>query len=111
MKILSLIIGIILVCHGMSEAKMIEVKTGYGYIKNSQGNIISKCELPLGIHEIDVGEDYIEVDNPDKLKILNIYKHPKSIKKIQEEKIQKRMRKLAIDQLKAEGNLPPDYND
>ncbi|MBW8035867.1 MAG: hypothetical protein FVQ79_09605 [Planctomycetes bacterium] len=86
------------------------VKTGFGYYEDAAGRIFSKAELPAGDHNLRDGLEYIEVADKAALDALDVYVDPADIeKRDNENKIQKRMREIAIDQLKAEGGLPADY--
>lgn len=91
--------------------KMI-VKTSFGYIKDAAGHIISKAQLPAGEHPLKDGFDYIEVNSQAELDAIEIYRDPKEIQKaINEKKISVKIRQTAIDELKAAGELPADFED
>lgn len=81
------------------------VKTGFGYLKDSGGNIITKCELPPGKHPIKGGLTYVEVSSQVELDLIEIYVSPPSAEDIREQKIQAEMRKLAEDSLREKGEL------
>ena len=91
-------------------AKEIEVKTGYGYF-TKDGEIISKYNLPPGIHTIDDDEDFVELQTEKETNAIKIYAPPPTQEEINKKKIIERIRKIAIDELKAEGELPLDYKD
>ena len=58
------------------------VKTGYGYIKDPKGNIISKYELPIGKHKDPIGYIYHEVNTKKELDAIEIYREPESIEQL-----------------------------
>ena len=90
---------------------IIIVKTGFGYYKNAAGKIVSKAELPIGEHNL-VGLTYVEVADQVELDAIEIYVDPADVAKADsEKKISQRIRKIAIDQLVAEGKLPADYTE
>lgn len=51
----------------------ITVTTGYGYLQDDQGHIVSKAELPVGNHNIKDGLAYLEVADKDNLDAINLY--------------------------------------
>ena len=57
-------------------AKEIYVATGYGYIKDSNGNVISKAQLPIGKHNLGDEYTYVEVGNQQTLDSVQIYVAP-----------------------------------
>jgi len=50
-----------------------KVKTGFGYFKNTAGNIIAKAELPPGDHPLKDGYTYTEVADRVALDAIEIY--------------------------------------
>jgi hypothetical protein len=105
MKKLLFVIALLLltgICYAADG--IFEVKTGYGYFKDAQGNIIAKAELPKGKHPITEGYTYVEVSSPGALENVKIYEPPKLPDELKEEAIQKEqaeiLRKQAIDNLK-----------
>ena len=89
-----------------------KVNTGFGYIKDAVGEIVAKCELPAGDHKLKDGFEFVEVADQAALDAVEVYVDPAEIvKSDNEKKITQRIRKIAIDQLKAEGKLPADYTE
>lgn len=90
----------------------IAVITGFGFIRDAQGHIISKAELPPGDHPLKDGFTYTEVADAAALGQINIYQDPAEIAQAEnEKKIQTKIRSTAIEALKATGDLPADYTD
>lgn len=89
--------------------KTIEVKTGFGYYKDSQDRVISLAELPAGRHDLSDGLVYVEVDTKAELDAIVAYQVPPTEDEINEAKIRNRIRANAIAELKGEGQLPGDY--
>lgn len=85
--------------------KKMKVKTGFGYIKDVHGNIISKYELPNGQHPIKAGFEYTECATKEKLEQIKIYEPPRSEEEVKEEKIQNEIRSMAIERLQLRGEL------
>jgi hypothetical protein len=89
-----------------------EVKTGYGYFKDSQGNIVSKAELPKGKHLIKDGYIYVEVKDKEAINTVKTFepiKTKEEEEKIEKEKlIQDKVREFAIEELKKDGKLDAD---
>lgn len=86
------------------------VHSGFGYFRDKLGNITSKAELPQGAHQIPDDIEYVEVETATDLAAIEVYHDPAEIARAAiEAKIHKRMRKIAIDQLKAEASIPADY--
>lgn len=95
--------------------KKIIINTGYGILKNSEGNITDKLVLPLGEHWIEDSYSFEEVGDQNELDLIEVYKKPVDLE-IEKEymiemKIIENSRKAAIDELKAEGKLESDYID
>lgn len=82
-----------------------EVKTGYGYFKDKEGNIIAKAELPVGEHPLKAGYTYVEVANRKALDAVKIYTPPESGDVKVARLISEKLRDLAIAELKKEGKL------
>jgi len=83
----------------------VEVKTGFGYLKDAQGNITDKCELKPGRHQIKAGYTYVEVENRGALNAVQVNQPPEDHERAKEKKIVAEMRRLAIESLKARGEL------
>lgn len=81
------------------------VKTGFGYLVDSKGDIVSKCELLPGKHPLKEGYEYVEVDSREAMNAVEIAVLPLSEEEIREQKIQDEMRRLAEDSLIARGEL------
>jgi len=88
-----------------------EVQTGYGYFKDSEGHIIAKALLPEGTHPIKDGYTYHEVNTQKVLNKIKVWQPPLTQEEAYKKKISKKMRKLAIQALKDEGELPPNYGE
>lgn len=52
------------------------VKTGYGFIKDLSGNIVSKCRLSPGLYPLKNGYEYFEVNSIGELNAIQIYVEP-----------------------------------
>ena len=91
----------------------IQVKTGYGYLEDATGNIISKCELPAGNHPLRDGYTYKEVKTKAALDKIKPWIHPDIVRerKIAEEISRVKLeeynqdRQDAIDRLTSAGEL------
>ena len=82
------------------------VQTGFGYIKNADGNITDKYVLPLGEHPLKDGYTQYEVADQAELDSVVLYEDPKVKEEVAVEAlIQKKMRELAVSTLKTEGVL------
>jgi hypothetical protein len=79
------------------------VKTGFGYITDSNGNIIAKYNLPPGDHPLNDGCTYTEVKDEVALKAINVYVPPPTKEQEMQALIQEKQRSLAIQQLQKEG--------
>jgi len=95
------------------EGKKRYVLAYMGYIKDKNGHIVVKFDLPKGKHKIYLkeGEEFIEVGNRVSLSKKEVY-HPHIAVSAGDKKealIQERMRELAIKELKEEGKLPKNY--
>ena len=83
-----------------------KVTTGYGYFKDTIGNIVCKYELPLGEHPLKPGYTFHEVANKAALDLINVYVPPKTITEQQTEKIALEIHELAKASLIAKGEWP-----
>lgn len=81
------------------------LKTGLGYIEDSDGHIIAKFDLPKGEHPTKDGYVYIEVATRQDLDSVEVYTPSKTTEQIREGKIQTEIRQLAIDSLIAKGEI------
>jgi len=82
-----------------------EIKTGFGYIKDSSDNIVAKYDLPAGTHPLKEGFSFVEVETRDDLKNISVYVPPKTPDEILEGKIQAEIRSLAVASLTSKGKL------
>jgi hypothetical protein len=90
----------------------IVINTGFGYFKDSSGNIVCKYELPPGEHPLTAGFTFHEVENKAALEAVQIYRDPADIEAaLVEAKIRAKTRELAITSLKAAGELPANFED
>lgn len=85
-----------------------EVKTGLGYFKNSQGNVVSYARLNTGEHECTEGFTYYEVETEEDLEKVELYKEPMKSEEISEKKIQEKLREIAVTEIKKED---PSFKD
>lgn len=91
------------------------VITGFGYFIDGEGNIYCKANLPLGEHPMKDGYDYVEVETQEILDLIDVYVPAPTEEELNKSKIQNKIvekqRSEAIADLKADGELPPDYKD
>lgn len=78
-------------------------KTGFGYISDSDGNIITKCKFPPGKHSLKDNYTYTEVNSQIKLDAIKVYVQPESVEKARERKIQEELYLMAEERLKEKG--------
>lgn len=57
-------------------ANNMEVRSGYGYIKDLSGNVVTKCRLTPGVYPIKNGYKYIEVNSLAELNAIEVYVEP-----------------------------------
>ena len=81
------------------------VITGYGYIKDAEGRVISKYDLPPGEHPLKGGYTYHEVVNQQALDKIEVYTPPLTEEEEVATLIGKKQRELAIAELQKEGKL------
>lgn len=114
MKILITLLAILSISTLCYAESTIEVKTGYGYIKDKDGNIVSKSEIPVGFHSLPDGYTYVPVSNKEELDNVKVYIPPKTDEQLKQEAIQKEkdsiLQQQAIDNLKAKGILDSNGN-
>ncbi|HDP36655.1 MAG TPA: hypothetical protein ENN27_02110 [Candidatus Atribacteria bacterium] len=81
------------------------VKTGYGYIKDKDGKIVAKYDLPKGKHPATEGYTYHEVATKEELDKIKVYQEPiiETEEQKQERLIQQKIREMAIAELRKEG--------
>jgi hypothetical protein len=91
--------------------KIVNIKTGFGYVKDASDNIVTKFELPIGDHSFKDEYTVVQVRDQAALDAIEVHTPPKSQKRINEEKIVKEMRKNAIAALKTRGELASDFVD
>ncbi len=88
----------------------INIRTGFGYFRDSSGRIVSKAKLPAGSHPIKDGFTYGEVASQAELDAVEIYIDPAEIgKAANEKKIIDKIRADAISALVSTGDLPGGY--
>ena len=91
--------------------KLIDVKTGFGYIVDkTTGFIREKVKLEIRKHSVDDNIDYIEVADQNALDAV-IVDPSFVIKQDIDLKILKRMRELAIADLISNSEIPADYTE
>ena len=79
MKTLFLVLSLIFcpLAFGQScNGTVYNVVTGYGYLTNSQGQIFTKAQYPLGTVCIETGITYTEVANQTTLNAIQVYQPP-----------------------------------
>ena len=81
------------------------VNTGYGYIRDLNGNIVAKYELPQGEHPSVAGYTYHEVATRKELDAVEVFIPPETDEQKVERLIAEKQRELAIVELKKEGKL------
>ncbi len=87
-----------------------EVKTGFGYIRDAAGNVTHKAILPKGSHALKDGYSYIEVEDAAALDLIDVWKDPEVIQtQANEKKIAYKIRAGAISALIGTGDLPAGY--
>jgi len=91
--------------------KQITVTTGFGYFRDSEGKIICKAELPKGQHHCKDEYEYFEVIDKQELNAVQVFVPEPTQQELDEQKIREKMRQLAVDSLKDEGKLPPDWSE
>ena len=96
------------------DMKSIEVKTGFGYITDGLGHVLHKMQVKPGKHDIPETDFYLEVDTQAELDVVKIWQDPVDIEHETNErkiaaKVRETARETAIEALKAEGELPPEY--
>ena len=85
--------------------KKIKTTTGYGIIKDQDGNVICKCELLKDKeHPIKDGYSFEEVTTKDELDSITVVHNPTE-EEILEKKIRDEMRLIAIESLKAKNEI------
>jgi hypothetical protein len=87
--------------------KEINVTTGFGYLKDGEGNIIAKCRLKKGKHSINNQNTYEEVADEAALNAIEIVikADPETEEEILEKKIQAELRSMAIESLQIKGEI------
>lgn len=89
--------------------KTITVKTGYGYLTDEAGNIVSKSELSFGKHKIKDHLTYHEVANQQELDSIEVYKKPLTEEEIEARLIKQKKEEIlerqAIQELQDEGKI------
>ena len=85
----------------------IEVTTGFGYMKDAQGNITDKAVLRPGTHQIRAGFTYHEVEDEAELDAVQVYRPAKTETPAQtrRRKIDAEIDAMAIERLTARGEL------
>jgi hypothetical protein len=85
-----------------------QVNTGYGYIKDKDGNIVSKYELPIGEHPSTIGYTYYEVADAKALNAVETYVASQTDDEKLATLIADKQKELAIAELKKDGKLNQD---
>jgi len=92
------------------KMKTFQTETGLGYFVDGAGHVTSLADLPPGEHPLRDGFIFVEVADREALGSVEIWQDPAAVETTAiAEKIQRKSRQLAIDALKAEGELPADY--
>jgi len=83
-----------------------KIKTkGKGYLRDATGKIISKVDLPEGEHEFEDGLTFVEVADRAELDSIPHVEVELSPEFVLEDKIQKELRRIAIENLTARGEI------
>lgn len=85
--------------------KIINVKTGLGYLKKSDGEIVVKYDLPIGKHPISDELDFVECADKAALDLIEVSTRTETPDRIRENKIQVEMRSMAIKNLELRGEI------
>ncbi len=86
--------------------KTITVITGFGYFTDAAGHITGKAELPAGDHPMDPRYTYTEVTDAAALAAVELWQDPDEIiNRENEAKIRAEIRRVAVEQLIANGDL------
>jgi len=72
------------------------VVTGFGYLTDAEGHIVSKYELPVGDHPLSDGYSAVEVESLAALDLIEVWVPPPTPEEIKREQD----RASAIDKLK-----------
>ena len=93
----------------MKKTKKMKVKTGFGYLKDKDGNIVSKYDLTKGDHLIPEDMTFVEVSDAGTLSSVRIHGKKTEDEMIAESALEKKiddeMRAMAIERLQARGEL------
>lgn len=81
------------------------ITTGFGYIKDSNDNIIAKYELPIGEHPLKDGYSFVEVNDKESLDAVEVFVPPPTKEQETESIIQQTLRDIATLQLQTSGML------
>ena len=87
----------------------IQVITGFGYYRDQIGRIAVKVQLPPGEHELATGLTYYEVSSQAELDAIGTFMPAPTQEELNEKKIGAEIRRIAVESLKAAGELPVDY--
>jgi len=60
----------------------IKLKTGFGYIKDAQGRIIMKFELPQGKHLFPDDVELVELATREELNSIEVYQEPEPLHRL-----------------------------
>jgi len=92
--------------------KMVQLKTGLGYLKDKDGHIISKFELSIDReHPFKDGYEIIEVGSQTELDKISLWRPPQSPESMIREEVGRINRIQAIKNLKAKGKIKADYKE
>lgn len=107
MRIIFILVLLVVTVAGTASAGLIDVNTGFGVIRDSEGNIIAKSELPVGKHMIDDDCTYEEVADKEALNSVVVYNEQDSLL-LKEIEIEEEIREIVIREIK---KTKPDFED
>lgn len=91
------------------RTKKMKVKTGFGYLKDADDNIVGKYDLPKGDHPIQEDMVFVEVASANALKAIRVHGEKTEdetiAESVREQKINDEIRAIAIERLQARGEL------
>ncbi|MEN6309838.1 MAG: hypothetical protein ABFD91_18990 [Anaerohalosphaeraceae bacterium] len=85
--------------------KKINVATGFGYIVDAGGKVVSKAFLPAGEHRIDDGYEYREVVNQAALDAIAIATSEKTAEQKDADLIAETLQAMALAEIAKKGKV------
>ncbi len=81
------------------------VKTGFGYFKDSDGDIVAKSKLPLGEHPLKDDFTYTEVESQVVFNAIIVVQEPLTGEELRKQKIWAEVFRLAEQSLIDKGEI------